>query len=245
MRPAAIAGTSSDASRTPSTSVAAVDACRSPDVSPPARRSRPAPRLHLLPGTARVQDASAGSARSAQLHLPAPDGAARRGVRASSPSTHLFATEPRPARGRARVRRHRLPHPRRRGAVRRARSNAGPRAAATAATRAGCAAPASGCASGRRPRWSPSPARRREPSRSRRRGRGVDGDCRLLADRRRRPTRGGRRAPAQRSVPAGRSARPAPAGAGSACRSRAPRRLPRARRLPGAARAPSSSGRPA
>ena len=67
-----------------------------------------------------------------------------------------------------RLRRHRLPAARRRGALRRARaaSSARPARRAAAGDRApGCAAPASACASARRRRWSSGPARRasREP----------------------------------------------------------------------------------
>ena len=79
----------------------------------------------------------------------------------------LFATNAAAAGRRPRLRRHRLPAGRRGGDLR--RPDAGRRAGRGAGTgrprRRGCAARALACAIARRPRCSPSPARRRGPSR--------------------------------------------------------------------------------
>ena len=202
----------------------------------------PARVLHAAPGARGL-----GESRAPQLHLPSactfrpPRPMGRRHL--LPPAGHAAA----PARGRARVRRHRLPHPRRRGAVRSAGAArwARPTPPATAATRAGCAAPAWASASERRPCSSPSPARRREtitlaPVES-----GVEEIVGLLAD----PpatadTRLGGATSVQRSVPQVgqpglRLLRPH-----RACGSHEPRRLPRQRRLPGAgARHQAGTGR--
>ena len=188
----------------------------------------------LLPALHAVQDRIGWISRGAlnyicrRLAVPPAEAVGRRHLLPSA--RHAAA----PARRRARLRRHRLPHPRRRGAVRSAGARAGPgrrrprrqQRELDAQSLPGPVRAGAGRARHRRRRGAANHHARARRGRRR-------GDCRAAG----RSAGDGRHAGGRRDAGAalgapGRSARPAPAGPHRPGRSHEPRRLPRQRRLP-------------